>query len=377
MFLDRIQHVYRDPTDIDAPIEKHGDEGGIAGVFCHNQIACHDDWLDLARAVAGIGTAGENSIWCTGQLIRTETDDLTPYFLTAHHCLSSNYEARASEIYFDYQAATCGGQAPGLRHMAYADSATLVSTGAGTDYTLLLIEGAVSPTRAFAPWTSADAADGTAVACIHHPLGKQKRISFGTKASNPTCGTPQTHVRSNWSDGVTQPGSSGSGLFREDTGELIGQLHCGSSDCGNVTNDSYGAFYVTYPFIADALVAGTDDAFEPNLDCASAAAVTPGVYPGLIVKSGNEDWYRIHVPPFKRLTVRAQFRNTWGDVDMQLFNNNCGGSPIDSSAGTGNVETVAITNNHPNARNVRLRVFAFDDVRAHYKLTVTLANIQN
>jgi hypothetical protein len=144
-----------------------------------------------------------------------------------------------------------------------------------------------------------------------------------------------------------------------------------------VTNDSYGAFYVTYPFIADALVAGTDDAFEPNLDCASAAAVTPGVYPGLIVKSGNEDWYRIHVPPFKRLTVRAQFRNTWGDVDMQLFNNNCGGSPIDSSAGTGNVETVAITNNHPNARNVRLRVFAFDDVRAHYKLTVTLANIQN
>ncbi len=369
-FLDRIQHVYRDPL---RDADKNGDEGGIAGGGCHNQIACHPEWLDLAEAVGGIGSLGENSIWCTGQLIRTAADDKTPYFLTAHHCLSFNFEARDAEVYWQYQAATCGAAPPGLQTVSHSNVCSLVSTGAGSDYTLLMIEGPVATDSTFAPWTGTDAANGTDVVCIHHPQGKQKRISFGDKASNPTCGGALTHIRSNWNDGVTQPGSSGGGLFRADTGELIGQLHCGSSDCGSVTNDSYGAFFTTYPLIADRLDEGDDDDFEPNRTCATAAVLTAGVHPNLVVKSVDSDWYRINVPNGKVLTVRANFKNIWGDIDMRLYSA-CGTSPIDTSAGTGNSETVTYTNNPGSTRTLRVRVYLFNDVRGTYKLTVTLAD---
>jgi hypothetical protein len=390
--LDRIQHVYRDPLreEFDRRVDggvgdaerngvndternggDGGEEGGIAGGGCHNQVACHPEFLDLARAVGGIGTLGENSIWCTGQLIRTEADDKTPYFLTAHHCLSFNFEARDAEIYWQYQAPTCGASPPGLATVEQSNVCTLVRTGSGSDYTLLMIEGPVDPDSTFASWTGVDAANGAEVVCIHHPQGRQKRISFGTKAGNPTCGGALTHVRSNWNDGITQPGSSGGGLFRADNGQLIGQLHCGSSDCGQVTNDSFGAFFATYPLISDKLDEGDDDDFEPNRTCNTAPLITPGVYNNRVVKSVDVDWYRISVPAGQRLTVRAQFKHIWGDIDMRLYGG-CGASPIDTSAGTGNTETVTWVNNTGSSQFRRVRVYLFNDVRATYKLTVTL-----
>lgn len=386
--VDRLQHIYRDPFRVSgAEVGGGGDagggggigggvidtEGGIAGAGCHNQIACHPEWLETANAVAGIGTIGDNSLFCTGQLIRTQSDDHTPYFLTAHHCLSTNGEARTSEIYWRYQASTCGGSPPSLLSVPHSNVCSLVRTDSGPDFTLLMIEGPLPANPTWASWTSADAVDGTDVVCIHHPLGTQKRISFGTKASNPTCGQLISHIRVNWTDGVTEPGSSGSGVFRADTAELIGQLHCGSSACGNVTNDSFGGFFVTYGLISDILDAGSDDSFEPNATCGTAATLTPGTYPGLVVKSTDLDWYKIHVPPGKRLTVRANFKDAWGDIDMRLYTT-CGGTPVDSSLSTGNVEEVTYLNTGASAINMRLKVYIVGDVRNKYKLTVTLTD---
>jgi lysyl endopeptidase len=372
--LDRLQHVYRDPLKNDAPdAGEEGEEGGIAGAGCHNQIVCHPEWLDLGQSVAGIGTIGNNSIWCSGQLLRTEIDDETPYYLTAHHCLSTNFEARSSEIYWEYQASVCGGPPPALNSVPHSNVCTLVRTGAGSDFTLLMIEGPIPDDVEWASWSSVDASDGADVLCIHHPLGKQKRISFGDKASNPTCGGALTHIRSNWNDGVTQPGSSGSGLFRVDNGQLIGQLHCGSSDCGFVTNDSYGAFFVTYPLISDKLDEGDDDNREDNDTCAQAVLLDAGVYPNRIVKSTDADWYRIRVPAGRTMTATAKFKHAWGDIDLRLYGA-CGTPPIDSAVGGGNTETVTYTNNTGSLQNVRLRAYIVNDVRNSYKLTVTIEN---
>src|SRR5262249_5419423 len=139
-------------------------------------------------------------------------------------------------------------------------------------------------------WTNAVQADGTAVAGIHHPGGAFKRISFGNTASNVTCGNAN-HIRSNWYlpfggayISVTEPGSSGSGLFRQSDQLLVGQLHCGPSACGQSgadQHDDYGAFAATYSNISGYLMGGTDDNLDDNDTCATARTVTTGNYTNL------------------------------------------------------------------------------------------------
>ena len=61
----------------------YGDSGS-----CNNNVACSigDDWQDEIRSVAMILTSGGSRL-CTGSLINNATQDLSPYFLTANHCL--------------------------------------------------------------------------------------------------------------------------------------------------------------------------------------------------------------------------------------------------------------------------------------------------
>ena len=55
-----------------------------------------------------------------------------------------------------------------------------------------------------------------------------------------------THVRvSDWDDGTTEPGSSGSPLFNQDH-QVIGQLHGGGAACGNNKSDWYGKFSTSW-----------------------------------------------------------------------------------------------------------------------------------
>src|SRR5262249_55671744 len=195
-------------------------------------------------------------------------------------------------------------------------------------------------------------------------------ISFGTKASNLTCGNAN-HVRSNWylpggaaQISVTEPGSSGSGLFRQDNQQLIGQLHCGPSACGQPDvnqHDDYGAFAVTYGNISGYLAGGSDDVLEDNDSCATARTLAPGSYPNLIVKSTDEDWYKISVPGGGQLQVQLSFTHAFGDIDIQLYNA-CGGSVVASSMGMGNTESLTFVNSGATAFYY-LRVFLSSDTR--------------
>jgi hypothetical protein len=89
---------------------------------------------------------------------------------------------------------------------------------------------------------------------IHHPNGDEKSISF---ANNPlitvdncidTGGSSvNTHWSVTWNLGVTEPGSSGSGIWKPDTHHLVGFLSGGGSDCANPSEaDCYGKFSVAW-----------------------------------------------------------------------------------------------------------------------------------
>lgn len=357
--IDGLQHIYRDPL-----------HDPTMRVVCQD-VTCFPAWATTARACAGIGTVNSNSLYCSGQMLATTNNDETPYWLTANHCLSSQSGASSAEIYWLYQTATCNGTVPSLASVPQSAPCTLVATGSSSDFTLLMVEGSVPRTQvAWAGWTSATPANGTACVCISHPYGTYKKIAFGTKQNAYGCGG-SNHVGMTYtaSSGGTEPGSSGGGIFRSDTGQVFGQLHCGPSSCSSNTNDDYGSFATSYNSIATQLASGSDDNLEDNDTCATARALTPGTYTTRIVKSTDEDWYAINVGAGASLTATATFTHANGDINTQLYNA-CGGSVIASATGTTGTETFTY-NNTGAAATFYLRVYLNTDVRNTYSLTIS------
>lgn len=357
-----VQHFYRDPLTGE-PWETQG-----AG-SCNNDVACHPAWTTASKAVGRVTFVKNGSSYlCSGQLVNSQSSDLTPYWLTANHCLSTQAAASTAQFFWRYQTPSCNGTPPRLVGVETSNGATLLSTGAASDYTLLMVEGGLPTGLTWVGWTSAAIADGTGSASIHHPSGDFKRISFGSKAANATCGGRQ-HVRVAWTDGPTEGGSSGAGVFRADTQQLYGQLHCGRSACGSETSDDYGEFAATYPYVASLLAGGSDDAFESNDSCVAARHIAAGTHGNRIVKGLDPDWYSISVPAGKSLKASLAFSHGNGDVDAAFYTS-CTGSPVAISTGTGNSETMVVTNRTNAAQTYYLRVYLYADTRNSYSLTV-------
>ncbi|HYG62031.1 MAG TPA: trypsin-like peptidase domain-containing protein [Thermoanaerobaculia bacterium] len=362
--LTRLQHIYVDPVQAVS--------GNKAAGSCHNDVACHPDWADLANAVAGIGVVGHDALFCTGQLINNLSQDFTPYFLTANHCLSSPFEAQSTEIFWFYQKESCGGSVPSLSSSPTSRGASLVATDDPSDFTLLLLEGAVPNGVFWAGWTAQGIEDGVGATAIHHPSGDHKRISFGNTGGQPVCGIAlDDHVKISWTgNAVTEPGSSGSGIFRNDTGQLFGQLHCGPSSCGasaNNLNDSYGSFSTTFAKIRNPLNGGSDDNSEPNDTCGKPRVARKNQnLTNRIVKWADRDFYRIRVPKNKTLTATVTFNHGNGDIDTRLYRA-CNQEAVAVTEGEGDTEVLTYRNTGKPA-NFVLEVFLYSDTRNSYNV---------
>jgi hypothetical protein len=114
---------------------------------------------------------------------------------------------------------------------------------------------------------------GTPIASIHHPNGDYKRISFGSVNQedpfNPQFSfylsglSPARFYGVFWSQGVTEPGSSGSPLLNS-SHQIIGQLWGGYSSCIEPnTPDAYGRFSFSYPLM-EAHLGGGLRVLKPN-----------------------------------------------------------------------------------------------------------------
>ncbi|HSS77965.1 MAG TPA: hypothetical protein VLV54_14640 [Thermoanaerobaculia bacterium] len=367
--MDSLQHLYLDPVEKVALSLMKSKAAGP----CHNDVTCFPEWADVAKSVSVIGIIFNNGTgFCTGQLLNSQAGDFTPYYLTAHHCLSTAQDAANTEFFWFYQTSTCNGNPPSIDSVPRSEGATLQSTSATSDYTLLMVEGALPDGVFWDGWTSARIGDGTDAASIHHPQVDFKRISFGFKDQSSACLDVNNFVRISWTDGPTEVGSSGSGVYRADTHQLFGQLLGGPSACGNETFDCYGAFAATYPKIKNLLKAGSDDNSEQNDSCAKARNVAKGTQRGRIVKVFDPDWYRISVPAHKTVTIHLSFLNANGDIDLDFFGSTCGGGPIASSRSTDDQEEVSLTNVSNKAAVAIWQVYLADDTRNSYDQTVSI-----
>jgi lysyl endopeptidase len=370
--VDRLQHLYLDPVQqIARSLVKD------AAGSCENDVTCHPEWANVARAVSGIGVAGQDAIYCSGQLLNSQAQDFTPYWLTANHCLDSQSDASSGEFYWFYQTSQCNGTPPSISSVPHSLGATLVSTNPTSDYTLLLINGALPDNLYWAGWTSAVLPNNIDAVAVHHPEGDFKRISFGTKEDNSECfefqGTDGLQlVRVAWNDGVTEPGSSGSGIFKADTQQLFGQLFFGPSSCNAPSADRfdcYGAFSTTYARIKNFLKAGSDDNSEQNDSCARARNVGKGTLNGRIVKVNDPDWYKISVPAHKTVTVTLHFSDGNGDIDLAAYGR-CGTAPVATSTSTGDSETISLVNTSNKAAVLSWQVYLNSSTRNNYNQTV-------
>ena len=241
--VSEIAHINKDQFTTDA-----------AGA-CNLEVP--SPWTDVAKSVGMLQfVTGGLVALCTGTLLNSSNPNLDHYLLTANHCISTQSEAHSAQIFWNYNS----GDDPSPS-TPFSYGAELMVTGTASDFTLLR-PFAVQPDAYYSGWDANPVSASTSVTGIHHPNGSHKRISFGATNSNcsPSLPGPCTNFTGvTWSQGTTEPGSSGSGIWTgtPDNAKLVGTLTGGEASCDNLAgSDYYGRFSVTYPNIS-AFLSGT------------------------------------------------------------------------------------------------------------------------
>lgn len=231
---------------------------------CTIDASCYQSqWSVQSNATARIlFTRNTATFVCTGTLLADEDPGSTiPYFLTANHCIGSQAEASTIVSYWFLRASDCNSGVPGPYRSMPGGGVLLYSSGA-TDTAFVRLNSIPPTGAAYAGWYVGDTPFvGSAVTGLHHPQGDLLKISFGSIIGYSTCRPPtgaefecdpaapnaSTFYKVRWSkEGITETGSSGSGMFLDDGKYLVGAVYGGDSSCADGAVDYYGRFDVVY-----------------------------------------------------------------------------------------------------------------------------------
>jgi hypothetical protein len=333
-------------------------QAGPSTVNCHLDASCQTHYGNaLNRAV---GRIVYRSSWlgfsrCTGTLLDSTPSDGSPLFLTANHCIDSDTKARTASIYWFYQTSSCNSSS--LRSWRQTVGAKLLANQRSTDQSLLRVSGSPPAGVSYARWSTSTI--GRSVFGLHHPGGASPpqlesalKYSAGyiVNHANFSCSDTglQIGVVAQWEGGLTEPGSSGSGLFQYRNGinYLIGVLSCDNTQavgCAGANGSWYGLFrdfYFQVPAARTYL----------NRVLGNTAFVTHTVV-------GQEFWnYRISVPSGTR-SLEISTSHLAGNADLYL-NSGTYASPLYwrcRSIGATSKESCRITNPTPGDWYIRLQ----------------------
>jgi|GEM_PF-4673248 len=241
----RVVHAYRNVFGRGGSLDDFGESGS-----CNVNVICPaaSAWQTEKRGVGMIIEDGYRI--CSGSLINNTSQDLTPYFLTANHCYST--EATGWIFVFNYESSTCSPSTDGPTTQTVVN-ATLRARWDTSDFCLMQLSSNVptSYNPYFNGWNRVNAA-WTSSVCIHHPSCDVKKYSLDSDApvSDRYLGsgayTANAHWKIvDWNTGTTEGGSSGSPLFDQNH-RITGQLHGGYAACGNELADWYGKFSLSW-----------------------------------------------------------------------------------------------------------------------------------
>lgn len=200
--------------------------------------------------------------FCSGTLVNNTNNDGTPYFMTANHC-GSNVDFWAFRFNWRSPNPSCA-QATGSPNGSFDQTVSgAISRASSSQSDMRLVEITDTsffnnnPDVVWSGWNKSTTQVPVVNFGIHHPRGDIQKVcredDGAYRAVIGFNGNPNTQMWyiDDWELGVTEPGSSGSGLFNE-TGHLIGVLSGGAAACiGTSTNgafDYYGRFDVAWDF---------------------------------------------------------------------------------------------------------------------------------
>jgi len=229
---------------------------------CEVDATCFAEWAPTANATARMLFVDSGASYvCSGTLLADTVASGTPFFLSANHCIADQATASTLQTFWFYRATLCnsGVLNPGMQTLT--GGATLLHASVATDTSFMRLAGTPPGGATFAGWLAAAPAIAAPAIALHYPKGDLQKIAAGAVQDYMDCTQSQsfnctpTDVASGeflsvgFTTGVTESGSSGSGLFTTVGASryLIGQLRGGSSSCSSPNApDYYGRFDLAY-----------------------------------------------------------------------------------------------------------------------------------
>ncbi|WP_240515661.1 trypsin-like serine peptidase [Acidovorax kalamii] len=250
----RLSHYVVSPDEAHEGIGKVGESGS-----CEVDVMCKPEFMSQSRSVARmLFVRDANTYLCTGTLLNDIGASRTPYLLSANHCISNQVEASSLTTDWFYRSSACNSGVVGADTQRRIGGATLLHATAATDTAFMRLNVAPPAGVVYAGSYYGNLTAGQTLAGVHHPKGDLQKFSSGTMVrfsmcANGTCfssdASDGTYLTVGWQQGVTEGGSSGSGLFHTlgDKRYVVGQLFGGASSCQTPAGlDHYGRFDVAY-----------------------------------------------------------------------------------------------------------------------------------
>lgn len=241
----RVYHGFRG-------FERDGETIAKSG-GCNIDAVCPQGnaWRSEIRSVARITIGGIlTGALCTGQLVNNVRQNDSPLFLTADHCgLDGNPGSLV--VYWNYFHSICrstnrpDNQAGNGNLSQNQNGSILLAEDEASDFTLVRLSDQPSAgfNVHFAGWDARDNQIPQNGVSIHHPQGDEKSIAvYGNAAVQDTVsidvGRTVQAWRVNWTQGTTEQGSSGGGLWNQDH-RVVGVLSGGNASCNNLGGDDF------------------------------------------------------------------------------------------------------------------------------------------
>ena len=340
--VNAVSHLVVTPQASDGSAKALGGSGS-----CNKDVICRTGLLgqafvDLKDSVARLTFQSDGGTFtCTGTLLNdTVAATQIPWFYTAHHCIGNQTEASSITTFWKYETPTCGVNNAG-QNIQVTGGAQLLYSEASTDGAFLRLNNSPPGGSVLLGWNAAAPTTPVTVLGVHHPSGDIKKVSTGSHtgvSQNVNIGGQilSSALRATWTEGTTEGGSSGSGLFTFNGGwQLRGGLAGGTASCSNSggteasgNRDFYSRLELVFPSISQYLTgSSTNNGPTRNYTGQWDLRTEPGS--GLSMLSFGGDtlfvlWF----------VSDSQGRPTWYQLDLQWTGTDVAGGRVVRITGT-------------------------------------------
>jgi len=225
---------------------KRAQDIGDSGT-CNIDLACTTPSTALTQAADAVGKLVFNdrsgaTFICSATMLNDSVTSFTPYLYTAAHCIEDAYNAGTVNVYWFFRAQSCGSLVV-PPYSLQTGGTMLLARSDDYDWALLRLYSTPPANVRFSAWRAEPVPTSAIGTSLHHPGGDLLKWTQGSMIGYYTFDDGSSFMQMRWSDGTTEAGSSGGGLFTFlGSGgyyELRGGLFGGDASCTKPTGIDY------------------------------------------------------------------------------------------------------------------------------------------